>query len=278
MPSRLRLAGHFVRVINLLTGQWWLLIIFDSVWSVIRERHPKYPVTADMYPAFLYEGYYDPANPSKGLFQGNYLVKVWSKYDYHTPLCVIRLTQAFCSVFTSPSSAEEDGGRAQVGSSRDRGLPKTRPSVAKLLKLKTVDPRAIAYIACLVRLYSCILSTSWLCNTIIASLCVVKHHFVGSKWRSIWLQHILSEHRWLLWTAFVSQEIGWDPGLAPLVELVSNRRVQDTSRIDYFVFTSAEFSIAPMETSTMSFSRKQLSQSHVRDHKWLYFTVPGIVL
>ena len=249
----------------------------DSVRSAIREHHPRYPITANMYPAFLYEGYYDPANPSKGLFQGGYLVRVWLKYDYCVPICVIMLTQAFRSVFTSPSSAAEDG-RAQAGSRQARKLPKTRPSVAKLLKLKTVEPRAIAYIACLVRLYSCILSTSWLCNTIIASLCIVKLHFVGPKWRSIWLQYILPEHRWSLWTAFVSQEISWAPGLAPLVESVSNCRNQDAFRIDYFDFISVRFSKPPMESSTMSFSRKQLSQLRVRERKWPYFTVADIVL
>ena len=190
---------------------------------------------------------------------------------------MIRLTQAFVSVFTSPSSAEEDG-RARAGSRQVARPPQTRPSVAQLLKLKTVEPRAIAYIACLVCLYSCILSTSWLCNTIIASFCIVELHFVGSKWRSIWLQHILPEHRWLLRTAFVSQEIRWAPGLAPLVESVSNRRMQDAFKIDYFDFTSVRFSTPPTETSTTSFSRKQLSQLRVRESKWLYFTVAGIVL
>jgi len=50
--------------------------MYDSVRAAIREYHPKYPVTANMYPAFLYDGHYDPKNPSKGLFQGEYLVKV----------------------------------------------------------------------------------------------------------------------------------------------------------------------------------------------------------
>ncbi|KAI9454727.1 hypothetical protein HD554DRAFT_2031225 [Boletus coccyginus] len=54
----------------------------------IRNFHPDFLVTADSWPAFLYEGEkYDPQNPSKGLFKNHLLLK------------------AFKHIFTSPSSA-----------------------------------------------------------------------------------------------------------------------------------------------------------------------------
>ena len=84
-------AQCFICVIDLPTGQWEQLMMFVSVWSAIRECHPRYPVTTNMYSAFLYDGYYDPKNPSKGLFQGKYLLKVGLKYDYCAPIFVLRL-------------------------------------------------------------------------------------------------------------------------------------------------------------------------------------------
>ena len=136
--------------------------MFDSVRSAIRKYHPKYPVTAHMYPTFLYDNYYNLRNSSKGLFQGEYLVKVRSKYDSCASIFVLRLTQAFRCVFTSPSSAEEEPNCDEAESrqaKRPTLVKKTRHNVAQLLKMKTVDPRAIAYITCLVRLYYCISST-----------------------------------------------------------------------------------------------------------------------
>jgi len=72
--------------------------------------------------------------------------------------------QAFRCVFTSPSSVEDDPNcdDAEAESSRvkrPRLSKKTRHNVAQLLKMMTVDPHAIAYIACLVSFYSCTLST-----------------------------------------------------------------------------------------------------------------------
>ena len=49
----------------------------NNIQSAIREYHPKYPVTANSYPTFLYaRGQYDAKNPSKGLFKGELLLKV----------------------------------------------------------------------------------------------------------------------------------------------------------------------------------------------------------
>ena len=65
--------------------------MFDSVRSAIRECHPRYPVTTNMYPAFLYEGHYDLQNPSKGLFKGTYLLRVRLN-DHYILIFVLRLT------------------------------------------------------------------------------------------------------------------------------------------------------------------------------------------
>jgi len=58
----------------------------NSIWSAIREYHPKYLVTAHTYLAFVYlRGQYDPMNPSKGLFKGELLVRV-RHYGYNAPI------------------------------------------------------------------------------------------------------------------------------------------------------------------------------------------------
>jgi len=63
-----------------------LLTMDNSIHSAIREYHPKYPVTAHTYPAFVYlRGQYDPMNPSKGLFKGELLVRV-RHYGYCAPI------------------------------------------------------------------------------------------------------------------------------------------------------------------------------------------------
>lgn len=138
---------------NDVTGRLLCPVDYDwcdaSIRSAIREYHPKYPVTAHTYPAFVYlRGQYDPINPSKGLFKGELLVR------------------AFCSIFTSPSSAraELDDDEDAVGSSRKarkitRGT-RTRCDVAGLLKMRSVDPRAIAYTTCQLR-FALSSSTSW---------------------------------------------------------------------------------------------------------------------
>ncbi|KAF9240180.1 hypothetical protein BU15DRAFT_46015 [Melanogaster broomeanus] len=57
----------------------------------IRERHPDFLVTADSWPAFMYDGghVYDPDNIEAGLFRSTILLK------------------AFKLIFTSPTSAED---------------------------------------------------------------------------------------------------------------------------------------------------------------------------
>ena len=78
LSSRLWLVWCFVHAIDLPVCQQWLLTTGNSIWSAIREYHPKFPVIANTYPTFLYgKGQYDAKNPSKGLFKGELLLKVW---------------------------------------------------------------------------------------------------------------------------------------------------------------------------------------------------------
>ena len=106
----------------------------------------------------------------------------------------------------------------------------------------------------------------------LALLCIVKLYIVGHTQWSIWLQLVLPEHHWLLWMAFVSPEISQHPWLTLLVELVSDY-IQDASGFTYFNFTSVKFSNATTEPFIMSFSRKQVSQWHLQECKWLYCTL-----
>ncbi|KAN0087919.1 hypothetical protein V8E55_006540 [Tylopilus felleus] len=101
------MQGTLRRFHNDVTGH--LLCPVDNNWSDADERwkihefHPKYLVTAQSLPAFLYAGgLFDPHNPDNGLFKGKILEK------------------AFKAIFMFPS-------------------------------MKTVEPCAIAYVACQVR-------------------------------------------------------------------------------------------------------------------------------
>ncbi|KAF8437720.1 hypothetical protein L210DRAFT_3546765 [Boletus edulis BED1] len=123
-----------------LTGS--LLCPIDFNWldipirTAIRDYHPRYAVTAHMWPSFLYaKGRGDPESPSEGLFKGELLVR------------------AFRCIFTSPGSSrreiENDAAIEPQGPPSKR--QRTRCDVAGLLKMRSVQPRAIAYIAVQVR-------------------------------------------------------------------------------------------------------------------------------
>ncbi|KAI5985498.1 hypothetical protein EDD15DRAFT_2374095 [Pisolithus albus] len=119
-----------------ITGKLLCPVDYDwanaDVRTAIREFHPDFRVTAHCWPSFLYaDGEYDPAMPAKGLFKGKYLV------------------MAFRCVFTSPGSAQNEvscGNIPQV-SRPSRTRQQSRHHVAKILKMNTVQPRAIAYVA-----------------------------------------------------------------------------------------------------------------------------------
>ncbi|KIK76228.1 hypothetical protein PAXRUDRAFT_170574, partial [Paxillus rubicundulus Ve08.2h10] len=104
--------------------------------SAIRDYHPDFLVTEHNWPTFLYENErYDSESPTKGLFKNKLLV------------------QAFRHVFTSPTSAlkmDNEDEDTDAGQLRKRGKydeRRTRSHVAALLGMKSVSPRAIAYIA-----------------------------------------------------------------------------------------------------------------------------------
>lgn len=126
--------------------------------NAIRDYDLRYAVTAHMWPSFLYpKGRGNPKDPSDGLFKGELLVRVcfsyfnlsWSLYSVYF--------QAFCCVFTSPASArreiyiEDDPTiELQEAHRKRQRSQRTRCDVADLLKMRSVQPRAIAYIAVLV--------------------------------------------------------------------------------------------------------------------------------
>ncbi|KIM61043.1 hypothetical protein SCLCIDRAFT_123089, partial [Scleroderma citrinum Foug A] len=137
-----------------LTGQLLCLVDYDwldpSIRDAIQEFHPRYVVTAHTWPAFLYpKVQYDPQHLSRGLFKGELLVR------------------AFQCIFTSPSSAcEELDAENNSGQPHARKACKTvcgtrvRCDVAGLLKMRLVQPCAIAYIAVQVR-FALSSSSSW---------------------------------------------------------------------------------------------------------------------
>ncbi|KAF8447192.1 hypothetical protein L210DRAFT_3525191 [Boletus edulis BED1] len=135
-----------------ITGQ--LLCPVDYDWldplvrDAIRDYHPRYTITAYMWPMFLYrQSLYNAKRPSKGLFKGELLVR------------------AFRCIFTSPSSARDDvehdaddadgtdnnanadndSHPVKVRKSSQRDVH-TRTNVATILKMRSVEPRAIAYV------------------------------------------------------------------------------------------------------------------------------------
>ncbi|KAG1785968.1 uncharacterized protein HD556DRAFT_1450170 [Suillus plorans] len=133
-----------------MTGR--LLCPVDYNWSdpivraSIRDYHPDFRITACSWPSFLYkDGHYDPQNPAKDLFKGELLVK------------------AFKRVFTSPSSTDEEQAVDSVARSalgRNSGERRTRRDVSTLLNMRSIQPRAIAYISVQLR-FALSSSGSW---------------------------------------------------------------------------------------------------------------------
>jgi hypothetical protein len=124
------------------------------VHTQIRDGHQDFIVTADSWPAFLYpntKGNID--NIELGLFRNAILLKVRVCTSWF--LVTTPLSQAFKFIFTLPSSAQDIEGQEDVElhipsskkrSRRNQKAP-TRGHVAGLLGMKSVTPRAIAYVA-----------------------------------------------------------------------------------------------------------------------------------
>src|ERR1700683_4193124 len=118
---------------------------------MIRDGHPDYIVTAHSWPTFLYVGNKCNADDiEEGLFRNGMLVKVSlatsSDFVWHT-----KRSQAFKYLFTSPTSANDDASpndALQPSAKRaKRNLGATRSHVASLIGMRSVTPRAIAYVA-----------------------------------------------------------------------------------------------------------------------------------
>ncbi|KII83955.1 hypothetical protein PLICRDRAFT_147661 [Plicaturopsis crispa FD-325 SS-3] len=120
---------------------------YESVRTKIRNAHPDFLVTADRWPSFLYEkiSEIDPENLDQGLFKGKMMLK------------------GFTSIYNCPSSAREIVADDDVGNpeqinedeppkkKRKKEKTTTRSSVAVLIGLDAVTPRALAYTAVQVR-------------------------------------------------------------------------------------------------------------------------------
>ncbi|KAG0698533.1 hypothetical protein DFH29DRAFT_1002776 [Suillus ampliporus] len=116
-----------------------LLCPVDYDWSnptvraSIQDYHPDFRITASSWPSFLYKnGHYDLQNPTDGLFKGELLIK------------------AFKRVFTSPTSTDEEhtiDSMTRPTQSKNSGERCTRRDVSTLLNMRSIQPRAIAYVA-----------------------------------------------------------------------------------------------------------------------------------
>lgn len=132
-----------------------------SVHDAIQQYHARYPVTAHMWLSFLYpKCQFNLQHPSTGLFKGELLVRVRYCAVRSARMMITQLLQSFQCIFTSPSSAREDlegedtidephGSKARKSAWGVR----TCCHVAGLLKMRSVQPCAIAYTAVQVRAY-----------------------------------------------------------------------------------------------------------------------------
>jgi hypothetical protein len=117
---------------------------------MIRDGDSNYMVTAHSWPAFLYAGNKcNTDNIEEGLFRNGMLVKVSLTTSSDFVCC--KHFQAFKYLFTSPTSANDDtppNDAPQPSAKRaKRNLGATRSHVASLIGMRSVTPRAIAYVA-----------------------------------------------------------------------------------------------------------------------------------
>lgn len=113
-------------------------------------------VTAESWPSFLYpNAQANLDDVEHGIFQSAILVKVhWPNLTLNQPLNDTKNSQAFKFIFTSPTSAqyitsENDlqNPEAQPSKRAKHQKAPTRGNVAKVLGMRSVSPRAIAYVA-----------------------------------------------------------------------------------------------------------------------------------
>lgn len=116
----------------------------------------------------MYENYtVNRDNLKEGFLKSKLLVLV-SHCDFGSSSDVISLIaalQAFKAIFTSPSSAKEvdgDGDGADIIENNRRARRKSdqakvKTCVASIINMRKVTPRAIAYIACQVSKFKCLM-------------------------------------------------------------------------------------------------------------------------
>jgi hypothetical protein len=115
---------------------------------MIRDGHPDYVVTAHSWPTFLYAGNKCNADDiEEGLFRNGMLVKVSLATSSDFIWC--KHSQAFKYLFTSPTSANDDANDPPQPPAKraKRNLGATRSHVASLIGMRSMTPRAIAYVA-----------------------------------------------------------------------------------------------------------------------------------
>ena len=116
----------------------------------ICDFHHDFLVTVESWPAFLYPGgQFDPNN--KGLFKGEILVRVSPLYEDQFRHVVYPIDQAFKAIFISPTSTEElenEICEPTLHRKHCQGERWTHANVVGLSGMKTVQPQAIAYVAC----------------------------------------------------------------------------------------------------------------------------------
>jgi len=131
---------------------------------------------------------------------------VWSQSSWQWPIqgrnlregdsCITKayivtdsLFQAFKAIFISPSTIDALENESHEGSSLTRRCQderRTQTHVAKLIGMRTVEPRAIAYVACQVNqslITDLDYDSNWLLDCLIGSFCPVLGWFMGNcRW------------------------------------------------------------------------------------------------
>lgn len=135
--------------------------ILCSVRAGIRDRTTSFIVSENSWPIFMYENYEaDAKNLERGLMKSKLLIMVSDLI--HQTCSHLIVSQGFKAIFTSPSSANEvdgDGDGADIiencrRAKRRSDQAKVKTCIASIIGMRKVTPRAIAYVACQVRINS----------------------------------------------------------------------------------------------------------------------------
>lgn len=169
---------------------------WQSLAKKIHEFHHHFLVTAQSWPAFLYAGgRFDPANPNSGLFGGKLLVKACFTYNFLILVNPPRF-QWFKAIFISPASMDAHSESPEHCAGRKLRWygRRTQTNVAKLIGMQTVQPHAIAYVAC----QACQICTTDIrvdadtpISCVTDSVCPFICRLLGNCWCCVW-------HPWVI--------------------------------------------------------------------------------